>query len=294
MSIGNSTGGGAVTRQQQRQDQWLEGQPGSLGSVKGRPAINPRVGLLATATVGGTTTDGDYSLTFTDENTGAITTVTVTRAGGSPATDADVAAALVAAVNSTPALRNLIRAAVNGGTPEQVDLTAVHPQSEISIVSAAPAPGTLTVAVVQTPGGALVPLGRLVVFTTPGNGQSLPGVRPPTGSDQVADFAGVVLRPRGHYPNQESPLASAPDLIHPGNTLAVGFDGDIVVRNVGSTTAEPGAAVFAVVSNAGGQEPGQFRSDADGGNTTEIEGTNIAKWVDQTPPGALGRVQFRF
>ena len=119
-------------------DKPREGSAGFSG--KARPRANPVVAQLSTLLFGGTATDGDYVAAF-ELPDGTELTATVTRASAVPATNADLATAMAAAINGDDAWANVATAEVDGVTPEQVNLTFLHAAIVYPLgASSAPAP----------------------------------------------------------------------------------------------------------------------------------------------------------
>ena len=110
----------------------------------------------STLTVGGTATDGVYSAQLFNDWTGAAVAaaVTVTRAAGSPATNADIADALATALEAVPAIAALTSPINNSSATIPVTFNGLG--NHYSWVLSAPNPGTLVAAdspgQVQNPG----------------------------------------------------------------------------------------------------------------------------------------------
>jgi hypothetical protein len=102
-------------------------------------------GLEATATFGGTTADGDYDLTFTGFGLVSPVTVTVTRTGGSPATDTDLAAAMEIALDGEAGLSGVLNDADAVDEVVTIQMTDGVPVG--TITSSAPGGASLTVVV---------------------------------------------------------------------------------------------------------------------------------------------------
>lgn len=113
--------------------------------------FEPGVEVTVTATVppgttltfGGTATNGNYSTTIGHSSIpGGSATVTTTRAAGTPATDADLAAQHEADLEADPRLGSLISSADDTGAANTV--IAYAGITGLTFSTSAPAPGTLT------------------------------------------------------------------------------------------------------------------------------------------------------
>jgi hypothetical protein len=269
-----------------------EGVAGGLGS-RSRPRANPLAPQEATLLFGGTETDGDYVAAFVLPD-GTELTATVTRAAASPATNADLAAAMVTAIEGDDAWANVATAEVDGGTAEQVNLTFLHAGIVYPLgTSSAPAPGTLTDAITVAAGGAAMPVGRFLIPVANAQDPDIAAQGLPLVGTTAAQIAGFSASPHGQIVNSESTDADAIESYLAGDMLSSGYEGCWYVRNRGTVASVPNVtAVFVVVNPAGGDEPGQVRSDADGGNTVQLTATQ-AYWRDATEPGELGRIRIR-
>lgn len=98
---------------------------------------------VSTLTIGGTATDGTYSIGAVDTWTGAlIGTAPVVRAGGTPSSNADLATAMRAAWDLVPALAAISAPAAGAG--DDVEITFDGLGNGYTFVLIAPGPGTIT------------------------------------------------------------------------------------------------------------------------------------------------------
>lgn len=249
--------------------------------LKARNGVNPELVQIDTVTIGGTASDGAYTLSITDLQSGQVYSTSFTR--GSGESNAQIAAALAAQAEAEddPSWANLVDISVNSAV---ITLTFKHTQKDYQVAAGAPGSGTSTPASVQTAGGSQIPFGRFLVFDASDTPE---GMALPSGADP-ADIRGVSVRSIGRFYNAGSPLASASDQIPPGNTFSAGYFGKIRMRNVGADAAR-GGSVFVVVNTAGGDELGQARGDDDAANSVELD-SRAAYWAEAVPNGATGWV----
>jgi hypothetical protein len=269
------------------QDQQLpvDGAPG--GWVKAKPKANPLAPQQATLLFGGTETDGTYSQAFTAPD-GTTLTIAVVRAT-TPATNADLAAQLVANAQADDDWANVATFEVDGGTAEQVNVLWLHPSEAYPLgATAAPAPGTLTPAITANAGGAPVPVGRFLIAVANVQSPDVPAAGLPLVGSAATDIIGFSARD-GSYENSGLPGAERVEQIPAAQEISSGYYGPWYATNHGAVAAEAEGAVFAVRNVAGGDPLGGARSDADGGNTVALTRAQ-AYWLDRTPPGARGRI----
>jgi hypothetical protein len=263
--------------------------PGTIATscvVKIQPYANPLRAQGWTVAVGGTAANGPYSIVVTERH-GASHEILVTRAAGVPATNADLAAALEAAVPAS--LRGV--ATVDSATTN-VTIVSEHEGEDLVITTSAPVGATLTPTESQDPAGVTLPFGRFVVNDGPspgGDGLSIAVL--PDGA-AAADVVGVTVRPHVTVANLGSRFVADVDGYVPPAVVSVMQDGDIEMLNVGGDAAAD-APVFCVVATAGGNNLGDARGTADGANTVALAKTN-ARWVEATPQGQSGPVHVRF
>ena len=269
-----------------------EGTAGSLES-RARPRANPVVAQTATALFGGTPTDGDYVIAFVLPD-GSELTATVTRAGGLPATNADLATEAVAVIAADDAWANVATAEVDGGTPEQVNIAALHAAISYPLgSSSAPAPGTLVQAITRAAGGSPLPVGRFLIPVANPQDPSIPAQGLPLVGTTAGQIAGVSARPHGQLTNTVSTDPNAIESYQQGDMISSGYSGPWYFRNRGTIPAVPNVTpVHVVINPAGGNAPGEARTDADGGNTVLMPAAQYY-WRDPVEPGELGRIWIR-
>lgn len=129
---------------------WQEGRGFGISIAQtSSQALLDGTGPIHTATVAGTATDGDYELEFDEDSLGAPVPITVTRAVGVPATNADLATALAAAIVAEIGVGGDLEGIITGA--EAVGTTVVYTLARgltgFSVTESAPAPGTLVDAV---------------------------------------------------------------------------------------------------------------------------------------------------
>ena len=262
---------------------------GSLAlGVHAKPKANPLAAQEATLTFGGTATDGVYSQTYTGPD-GSEVVISVTRAAGAPATNADLATEAAALVAADDAWANVATVEVDGGTPEQLNITWLHagvPYAQGA--TAAPAPGTLTPATTAQAGGNAVPVGRFLVARDNLVDPDIPAAQLPLTGSTAADIIGFNLRD-GSVENTGLPGVDVVESTPAGQMMSSAFKGPVYATNLGTIDAPAESTVFVVVNPAGGDPEGGARSDADGGNTVELT-REQAYWMDLTPVGQRGRI----
>ena len=264
----------------------VDGSP-ALG-IHAKPKANPLAPQEGTLLFGGTETDGDYTASWTLPD-GDTLSVTVTRAAGTPATNADLAAAAVAAIAADDAWANVATAEVDGGTPEQVNITWLHAGLTYAEAgTAAPAPGTLAQAITANAGGAAIPVGRFLIARANPQDADIPAAQLPLVGSVAADVIGVNLRD-GSVENTGLPGPDQVESTLAGRMMSVAWRGPVYMTNVGSVDAISEAACFAVNNPAGGNAPGEASADNDGGNAVQLTRSQ-AYWLDTTAPGQRGRV----
>lgn len=269
-----------------------EGTAGSLES-RARPRANPVVAQTATALFGGTPTDGDYVIAF-ELPDGSELTATVTRAGGIPATNADLATEAIAVIAADDAWANVATAEVDGGTAEQVNLAFLHAAIAYPLgTSSAPAPGTLAQAITRAAGGSPIPVGRFLIAVDNPQDPSIPAQGLPLTTSVAADIVGVSARPPGQLTNSVSTDPDAIESYQEGDMISSGYSGPWQFRNRGAVAAVPNVTpVYAVVNPAGGLQPGEASTDTNGGNAVLLPSAQYY-WRDPVEPGELGRIWIR-
>lgn len=266
----------------------LDGSPAF--DVRANPRANPLLPQLATMLFGGTITDGLYSQTFVGPD-GSTVTVAVTRAAAVPLTDADMAIAAVAAIAADDDWSNVATAEVDGGTPEQVNLTWLHPADTWTVgATVAPAPGTLTTAITQAAGGAPVPVGRFLISVANTQDPDIMAGGLPLVGSTAAQIIGFNLRD-GSVENSGLPGEALFESTLASGMMSSGEEGAVYATNHGTVPTTDRGAVHVVRNPAGGNFPGQARSDADGANTVALSTATQAYWFDSgIQPGERGRI----
>lgn len=260
---------------------WLEGQVLVSGAV-GHPYPLPLRRQVTRIAFGGTATDGDYTTKVILPG-GASFIVTTTRAAGTPATNADLAAQHVIDILAAPERKGVIlSAAVASST--NVDVTFKHAGLGYSIITTAPAPGTLGSTRLVDPAGESVKMGRAITLAQLDGRTCIRNLASGDAASAVLGFAG-----RFHSGAVRPVNPSADDVAKyvAGDTLALLSDCSIVVRNVSSVAASIGGAPHIVVNPAGGDEVGQVRATSDGGNTVALSASQC-RWLTAAPAGGLG------
>lgn len=253
MTIQNSLGVAGFSR---RLTRGFAGQP--QGDVRARPFRNALLAQINTVTIAGFGADTDsvtLSITLPD---GTVVQETTTRAAGVPVDDAAAVTALKDLVNARAALRGHV---VAEDDADVLTLTFQHTNIEYTVETTVTG-CTATVAETQAPGGSSIPIGRFVKRGT--SVGHAPAVDTLDSTDDDTVLAGILLRSVAQYPNAESPLASANDVVPAGNMCDVAFEGEVLMLNTGDVAASAGGQVFVVVATTGGDEVGEARADADG------------------------------
>lgn len=233
----------------------------SLG--RSRSFLYGEVKQVGTLTVGGTATDGDYLTTLTDPRDSSITyPVTVARAT-TPATNADLAAAIAAALNADPKVRGF---ADFSAAAAVVTYTAKRGGEVLSFATSAPAPGTLVAAITTPATVADLPVGIAVGRLATGNLRLL------TSGDAARNVIGLVRKTTKIKPY---------DGTNPSAAWEAGYDVDVCwetdgIRVPAEGTVAIGDPVYARIVATGSEQLGALRASADG----------IAGVVTATPTAA--------
>jgi len=136
-----------------------------LGLGRSRSFLYAEVKQVGTLTVGGSATDGVYSVSVVDPHDSNIThTASVTRAT-TPSSNADIAAALKAAIEANGQLRSLIDVSVLSAV---ITYTAKRGGEVLAFSTSAPAPGTLVAATTTSAAVADLPVGIAVARNSDG------------------------------------------------------------------------------------------------------------------------------
>lgn len=266
----------------------FEGDPADHHGIRAMAAMVPLFAQETTVTIAGFDTDGDavtVNITLPD---GTVVSETTTRVAGVPLDDAIAADALRDQINDREALNGHVEASsVASVLTLAFEHDGVIYPVTTEVVDAGGVATSATVAEVTAAGGPSITIGRFVANGgADENGQ--PIARPMDSADDEDDLLGIHVR-RLTLPNRQDELASANDVVEAGDIASVGYRGALKMRNNGSVASAFNGQVFVVVDTAGGQELGQARADADGGNTTAVN-TLRARWKSVTQPGKLGRI----
>jgi hypothetical protein len=234
-----------------------------------RSLLNPLVSEVWTVAVGGTATDGVYSFILKEfpADTGIL--VSITRTGGSPASNADLATALAAAFNAA-ALDNI--ATVADDLAGTLTITGVHPGDEFSITDlTVTAPGTLTATNTVQPTGTTVQAGVVLAY-----GATAGDVRVLTGTDTMNNVAGVSHLSADMLDN--TGVESDIDGFAPGTMVPLNLKTPIWMNS--ETAATQGGKVYVRRVAGSGETLGDVRNA--GAGTARVE-TVTPTAVNDTP-----------
>ena len=259
------------------QQNYARPQTGRVGMARGSGPHVALTGIYAsqaeihTLTFGGAATDGSYVATFQDLPGGLDDiAITVVRAAGVPATNADLAAAMEAAIEANDDLRALLQIATAGA----VNTVSVREDGlPIGISTSAPGAGTLVDAVTQSASKPTLALGIGVVRTGGDENQ----IRVPAPGDTGADIYGItVLGSTQIAPLPLEADASIDDHFPPGSVVPAAITGDYWARpEVAVSKDDP---IFVRVTAAGSEVFGALSNVADGGDNVQIPG----RWETNT------------
>jgi len=216
--------------------------------------LNPLVAHVWTATVGGTATDGVYSFRVKQDSEETGTLVSITRTGGSPASNTDLATALAAAGEAIAALRNVANFTSAAAV---VTVTAIQFGVRFDLTEAtATAPGTLTLANTVDSVGTTIEVGRcLVRHASVANAIALP-----SSASVTANVQGFALRGADMNANTGDPWDV--DGYPPGAQVPVVFERPMFVES--ETTASEGDSVYIRRIASTSQKLGVVRNSGDG------------------------------
>lgn len=255
---------------------------------------NPALAQINTLTFGGTTTDGVYSVTVTfnqsslnQQPTRSFDQVfSITRAGGLPATDANLATALAAQVN---AQTSMIKAVAVG---DDCILNFVNPGLNHGIATADPAPGTLVNVLTQPTGGMNVRVGTFVrqatVITADNNRTLVPIVLGTT----IANVVGIAER-SGYNLFQDAPSPFALtgsfgfDLFRTGDEISVGNRGRWYVEVF--EAVNPNSVPIMWMNPGTSAQLGMLGAGSPGGDRLDV--SSICRFDSVTTGPGLAKVQ---
>lgn len=248
-----------------------------------RAAINSLLPLIFTATVGGTASDGVYSITVTDDLTGEAYSTAFTR--GNSETNAQIAAKLKDNWNAVSKNNDIFTAAAPAAV---VTFTSKFAGRTYTITKSAPGTGTITIATTQAAGGTKMPAGIFVARRSAGSADGLTPdqVRQLTGSDAVAGIWGFVERPYilGEIREVDG-VVSANDSYVPGASVPVMTEGTFWMDS--ETALAVTDTPYVRFTAGAGEQAGVLRNDADGGDA--LDASAILKVITGT--AAAGRVE---
>lgn len=226
---------------------------------------------VTTVTTGGTATDGTYRITVVGEE-GTFTAEFVRAAAE---TNAQITDALAADWAGKPENANIATMVSDGVSVNT--LSFLHSGQGYTVTVEAPAPGTLTAALVTDPAGASIPLG---IALTSDDGEV---GRLPTAGDVAGDIWGVVVRNADLVQELSQVQPTVLEFL-PGSAMSVLRMGEAWVT---ATTAIAVNDPVFVALGTGADAAGTLRGSADGGNTVQIPG----RFRSAGAAGALVRVQ---
>lgn len=259
----------------------LEGQPVEGLEVLARPRINPHRREIWTATIGGTASDGAYTLRIVGDD-GTDFTTSWTR--GAAEANAAIATALGLAVMAKAERKGVVLSATPASTALAIRMK--HAGRAYTVTGTAPGAGTIALVETLSHEGVELPVGRFVIGATL---EDLAALALPTNSIAKTDVIGVVARPHTGLARPVNAVPSA-DVVHPvGRMVGACVQGIFALRNNGSVASAQHGAVHVVRNTAGGQARGMARSDADSTNTIALDLTQ-ARWLEATAAGELGPV----
>lgn len=249
-----------------------------------RTAVNPLLAMIFTATVGGTASDGVYSISVVDDLTGETYATSFTR--GNSETNAQIAGKLKDNWNAVSKNNDVFTAASPAAV---ITFTGKVAGRTFTVSKSAPGTGTITLSTTQAGGGTKLPAGIFVARKTVGSADGLTpdAVRLLTGSDTVLKIWGFIERPciLGEIREVDG-VVSANDKYNPGDTVPVMREGSFWVDC--ETSFDPAADTPYIRFTATGDEvAGVLRNDADGGDA--LDASTIVKVIQGT--AAAGRVE---
>lgn len=263
------------------------GYPSSDKLEQARPYPHPLRRQTFRIAFGGTASNGDYVTTITKPD-GSTFSVTTTRTGGSPSTNANLATQHAAdwadAIASGDAKGWIVSAEVASST--NVDIAVKHFGVDLAVPECtAPGSGTLAATETVDPAKTAIPVGRFLVLDTI---EGVTAVRLPSSGDSAVNGVSVVSHMSISRPRE--PSSTDEPSYYSGDTLTLATRGTIPMLNVGGDASANGA-VYAVVNTAGGDALGAARGTDDGSNSVAVTG---ARWLAATAEGEVGEVWINF
>jgi hypothetical protein len=209
-----------------------------------------------TVTTGGTATDGTYRITVVGEE-GTFVAEFVRGAGE---TNAQITDALAAAWLANTSAANVATMTSDGVSVNTIAF--LHAGQGYTVSVEAPAPGTLTNALVTDPAGSSLPLGIALASDDGEIG------RLPAGGDTAQDIYGIVVRNADLVQELSQTQPTVLEFL-PGSAMSVLRQGEAWV--VATTAINVNDGVF-VALGTGADAAGTLRGSADGGNTVQLSG----------------------
>lgn len=193
-------------------------------------------------------------------------------------TQAQIVAALLAALQAEPDLANIV---VGTDASPNLDLAFIHEGQVYTVTATSNPGGALTITETQAAGGTAIGLGLGVV---PGSSDDL--VVAPGGASTDADLLGITCKASIDIQVNDG-LAASTSEFAPASTVSVLEAGEVVV-NVEDAVAFNGAVFMRTANGTAAAPLGGFRSDADGGDAIAITG---AKFRSSTSGSGLAIVK---
>ncbi len=253
------------------------------GGALTRGYLNQSYAQVSTWTVTGTTVAGDSTVTIQLPDGSNLVAI-----GNAPTpTDTEAAAALALYINTTDAWRNVATATSALGV---VTVTSLHTGIVYPFMGfTTPGAGTIVAANTTDAGGSNFPTARFFVAIANAQGDGGRCLTLPSAATTADEISGISSRPHGKIEQTRSVDPAVVEAWPVGESVDGCYKGPIQMWNRGTVAAVSGGLVHAVRNTAGGDELGEARSDADGGNTVVLAKSQ-AYWRDDTPAGALGWV----
>ncbi|MCK5496559.1 MAG: hypothetical protein KAI80_09120 [Hyphomicrobiaceae bacterium] len=239
--------------------------PASIDSL-----VNTLPSQQSTVVTGGVDTAGDYVITVVGEE--GTFTASFTRVAENTAaiTDGLAAAWLADAANA-----NIATMTSDGVDTNTLDF--LHAGNGYTVTVSAPAPGTLTAALVVDPNGVNIPL---AIAVTSDDGEA---ARLPTAGDTAQDIWGIVVRNADLVQELSQPQPTVLEFL-PAAELSVMRTGEAwVAPEVAVAVNDP---VFVRVTATGSEQAGALSNVTDGGDNVQVAG----RWKTAAAAGELARV----
>ncbi len=246
---------------------------------------NPIRAQANTATFGGTTTDGEYSLAISQLGANDVVAL-IERVGGSPSTDTDLAVAMAALINTNRAFQNLVTASNAGAI---LSLSFLHPGIVYGVVSSAPAPGTLVVAETAKPGGSFQRIGMMIAKDSSVAGEDRRIAAITTGT-VAANIVGIAEG--AHHMINGVDFQLPYDAWPPGNEVPIGLSGRWEMRVLEAVTPASVVHMWNDETDPTGH-PGQLAASVLGGGAISLASLPI-QFITSAAVGELATVQVGF